>query len=93
MPLKAPPAAPAAPSPRQPVKKFRLGRISAAVWRNEVDNGAIYSVTFTRSYLDAQKAFHDTDSFNRDDLPLVAKLADQAHSFIFQAQADKAATS
>ena len=53
--------------------------------------GAIYSVTFTRSYLDAQKTFHDTDSFNRDDLPLVANLADQAHSFIFQAQADKPA--
>ena len=29
------------------------------------------------------KQLHDTESFGRDDLPLVAKLADQAHTFIF----------
>ncbi|OQB94404.1 MAG: hypothetical protein BWX86_01468 [Verrucomicrobia bacterium ADurb.Bin122] len=27
---------------------------------------------------------YDTDSFGRDDLPLVAKLADHAHTFIFE---------
>ena len=34
------------------------------------------------------EARHDTDSFGRDDLPLVAKLADQAHSFIFERLAE-----
>jgi hypothetical protein len=28
------------------------------------------------------------DSFGRDDLPLVAKLADQAHTFIFERLAE-----
>jgi len=66
-----------------PVKTLRLGRIKAAVWENEADQKKFYNVTFARTYLDDAKAYHDTDSFGRDDLPLVAKLADQAHTFIF----------
>ena len=66
-----------------PVQTFRLGRIKAAVWENETDNQPFYNVTFARTYMDAHKQFHDTDSFGRDDLPLVAKLANEAHSYIF----------
>jgi hypothetical protein len=66
-----------------PVQTFRLGRIKAAVWENEADQKKFYNVTFARTYMDEARTFHDTDSFGRDDLPLVAKLADQAHSFIF----------
>jgi hypothetical protein len=61
------------------VKTFRLGRIKAAVWENEADQKKYFNVTFARTYVDEAKAYHDTDSFGRDDLPLVAKLADQAH--------------
>lgn len=71
---------------KQPVKTFRLGRIKAAVWENETDQAAFYNVTFARTYRDEAKQFHDTDSFGRDDLPLIAKVADQAHSFIFERQ-------
>jgi hypothetical protein len=66
-----------------PVKTFRLGRIKAAVWENESEQ-KFYSVTFARTYVDDENKYHDTDSFGRDDLPLVAKLADQAHTFIFE---------
>jgi len=38
--------------------------------------------------MDEGTNFHDTDSFGRDDLPLVAKLADQAHTFIFERLAE-----
>ncbi len=69
---------------KKPVKNFRLGRIKAAVWENETDQTKFYNVTFARTYLDDAKQYHDTDSFGRDDLPLVAKLADQAHTFIFE---------
>lgn len=78
--------APAAP--KQPVKNFRLGRIKAAVWENEADEKKFYNVTFARTYLDDAKKYHDTDSFGRDDLPLLAKLADQAHTFIFERLAE-----
>ena len=66
-----------------PVQIFRLGRIKAAVWENEADNKKFYNVTFTRTYLGSDKKFHDTDSFGRDDLPLIAKLANEAHTYIF----------
>ena len=86
MPSKtAQPASPAKPvtSAKLPVKTFRLGRIKAAMWENEADQKKFYNVTFARTYVDDAKNYHDTDSFGRDDLPLVAKLADQAHTFIF----------
>jgi hypothetical protein len=70
-------------SPNLPVKTFRLGRIKAAVWENEGEQ-KFYSVTFARTYMDEASKYRDTDSFGRDDLPLVAKLADQAHTFIFE---------
>ena len=66
------------------MQTFRLGRIKAAVWENRTDQKTFYNVTFARTYLDESKTFHDADSFGRDDLPLVAKLADRAHSFIFE---------
>ncbi|MEO6246503.1 MAG: hypothetical protein ABIQ12_13800 [Opitutaceae bacterium] len=68
----------------RPVTTFRLGRIKAAVWENRVEEKKFYNVTFSRSYVDAEKRFHDASSFGRDDLPLVAKLADEAHTFIFR---------
>jgi len=66
-----------------PVKTFRLGAIKAAIWENESDQKKFYNVTFARTYMDDAKAYHDTTSFGRDDLPRVAKLADLAHTFIF----------
>jgi len=72
----------------KPVHEIRLGRIKAAVWENETQNGAgqkvtRHNVTLTRLYKDGD-TWKDSSSFGRDDLPLVAKVADQAHSWIFQ---------
>ena len=78
----------AATGPKLPVKTFRLGRIKAAVWENETDQKKFFNVSFARTYVDDAKNFHDTDSYGRDDLPLVAKLADQAHTFIFERLAE-----
>ena len=83
----APQAKPATTA-KLPVKTLRLGRIKAAVWENEADQKKFYNVTFARTYVDDARNFHDTDSFGRDDLPLVAKLADQAHTFIFERLAE-----
>ena len=74
--------------PKLPVNTLRLGRIKAAIWENESDSKKFYNVTFARTYVDEAKNYHDTDSFGRDDLPLVAKLADQAHTFIFERLAE-----
>ena len=62
-----------------------MGRIKAAIWQNETDNGIRYNVTVGRLYKDGE-SWKQTESFGRDDLPVLAKVADQAHTFIFQKQ-------
>lgn len=72
---------------KRPVHEARLGRIKAAVWENDTENGTRYGVTFSRLYKDGDQ-WKDSTSFGRDDLPLLAKVADQVHTWIFeQAQA------
>ncbi len=65
-----------------PIKTLRLGRIKAAIWENGADERAFCNVTFSRTYMDEEKRFRDADSFGRDDLLVLAKLADNAHTFI-----------
>ena len=73
-----------ADEPRRPIQEFRLGRIKAAVWENETQLGVRYSVTFTRLYkAEGDPSWRTSTAFNRDDLPLVAKVADLAHTYIF----------
>ena len=66
----------------RPVHEVRLGRIRAAIWANETQNGVRHNVTVSRIYKDGDD-WKDSTSFGRDDLPLVAKIADQAHSWIY----------
>ncbi len=68
----------------KPVHEVRMGRIKAAIWENTTSNGGTrHNVTFTRLYRD-DDAWKDSTSFGRDDLPLLAKVADLAHTWIFQ---------
>ena len=67
----------------KPVHEVRLGRIKAAIWENETANGVRHNVTFQRIYRDGEQ-WKTSDSFGRDDLPLVIKVSDLAHSWIYQ---------
>ncbi len=88
MPSKTAQTASQTKTTKLPVKTFRIGRIKAAVWENELDSRKFYNVNLARSYRDEQNNWHDTDSFGRDDLLTVAKVADQAHSFICERAAE-----
>lgn len=66
----------------KPVHEIRLGRIRAAIWENETQNGTRHNVTVSRLYKDGDD-WKDSSSFGRDDLPLVGKVLDRAHSWIF----------
>src|SRR5262245_31654863 len=68
----------------KPVHEIRLGRIKAAIWENETQNGTRHNVTLQRIYRDEGGQWNTSDSFGRDDLPLIAKVADMAHTWIFQ---------
>ena len=65
----------------KPIHEVRLGYIKAAVWKNETEAGVRYNVTFSRLYKDGDQ-WGSTESFGRDDLLLLAKVADQTHSWI-----------
>lgn len=65
-----------------PVHVVRMGRIKAAIWENESQQGLHYNVKVSRIYKDGEQ-WRETSSFGRDDLPLLAKVVDQAHSWIF----------
>ena len=70
-------------SKKRPVHELRPGRIRAAVWENSTQNGTRHNVTVSRLYKDGDE-WKDSTSFGRDDLPLLAKVADLAHSWIFE---------
>ena len=74
---------------KAPVHEVRLGRIKAAVWENTTENGVRHNVTICRLYKDGTQ-WKDSASFGRDDLPLVIKVADQAHNWIFNQSGSEA---
>lgn len=69
-------------TPQKPVHEIRLGVVRAAIWRNELENGVRFNASFSRIYRDGDQWKH-TESFGRDDLLVLAKVADEAHSWIF----------
>ena len=72
-------------SSNKPVAEVRVGAVKAAIWPNQTESGAVrYNVTFSRIYKDAEGNWKSTSSFGRDDLLFVAKVADQAHTKIFE---------
>jgi hypothetical protein len=65
----------------KPVHDVRLGAIKAAIWANSTPKGIRHSVTLTRLYKDGEN-WKYSDSFGRDDLPLIEKVADEAFRWI-----------
>ena len=69
----------------KPVHEIKIGRLVAAIWRNEIEGGAIrHNVTFSRLYKPEGEQWRNSSSFGRDDILLLGKLADQVHSWIYE---------
>ena len=67
---------------QKPVDEIRIGRVKATIWRNGTDEQPRHNVTFGRLYKEADQ-WKTTQSFGRNDLLVLAKVADQAHLRIF----------
>lgn len=75
-----------------PAHKLRISNLQATIWRNTSDKCTWYSVSPSRSYKQGDETWKETDSLGTDDLLAMAKLLDQAHSWIIrQMQADSKA--
>jgi hypothetical protein len=78
---------PGEPTPPQgkvrPVHVERIANIRAAIWANDGgQSGVYYVVTASRIYKDGQNQWQSSDHFGRDDLLVLAKVLDRAHSWI-----------
>jgi len=65
----------------KPVHTVKIGAIKAAVWENQTEHGTRHSVTLSRLYKEGEE-WKQSTSFHRDDLLVVAKVADIAHDWI-----------
>ena len=72
---------------QKPVEEVRIGRVKATVWCNGTDEQPRYNVTFSRLYKEGDE-WKSTQSFGRNDLLVLAKVADLAHTRIFQLPAE-----
>ncbi len=77
---------------QKPTAHVRTGNIEAAIWKNETEGGTRYNVTFKRHYKDGD-AWKSSESFRRDDLLVLAKVADTAHTTILELQQEEGADS
>jgi hypothetical protein len=68
---------------KRPVHEIRLGRIKATIWENETREGTRHNISLTRIYKDGN-TWKDSTSFGRDDLPLLGKVADLAHTWVYE---------
>jgi len=75
---------------QQPKHEVRLGRIKATIWENDTSVGMRYNTTFSRIYRlkeeernQGDNGWRETSSFGRDDLPLLTKVADMAHTWAY----------
>ena len=69
----------------KPSATVRVGSIKAAIWTNDTPGGTRHSVTFERLYKNGA-SWKSTRTFGRDDLLVLAKVADLAYSRILELQ-------
>ncbi len=67
---------------RPPVHTIRMGLIKASVWRNDTKSGVRHAVTVTRLYKDGD-LWRESTRYGRDDLPLVCKVVELSHEWIY----------
>ena len=75
----------------KPADEIRFGRVKATIWMNTTEDGqSRYSVAFSRIYREDEQ-WKSTHSFGRNDLLLLAKVADLAHTRVSALRQDDAA--
>ena len=68
----------------KPAHEVRFGRIRGTVWKNETESGTFHNVAFSRLYKDDAGEWKDSATYSRDDLPLLQKVADLLHTWLFE---------
>jgi len=67
----------------RPVHVVRYGSVKCSIWRNETKTGPMWNMTFVRSYKEGEQ-WHDSSSFGYDDLLVLSKAANEAHTYVHE---------
>ena len=67
---------------RPPVHTIRMGLVKASIWKNETKAGLRHQVTIYRLFKNGD-VWQESTRFGRDDLPLVSKVMELCHEWIF----------
>lgn len=70
--------------PNAPEKKFRIGYITANVWKNDGTDRPFYTVDVQRTYKDGDGNLQNTSSLNAADLLNAAFLLQKANNWILE---------
>ena len=68
---------------KAPIHVVRFGLIKACIWKNHTSAGDRFSISISRLFKNGD-TWKESNRFGRDDLPLVAKVSDVAHTWIFE---------
>ena len=66
-----------------PAKKFRVGYVTATIWKNTTDGRDYYSVDVTRTYKEGED-LKNTSSLGHADLLIAANLLQRSNDWIMQ---------
>ena len=70
----------------KPEQKFRVGNVSATIWKNEIKkDGKIKefkTVTFERIYKDKEDEWQTSNSLNVQDLPKAMTVLGKAYEYL-----------
>lgn len=75
---------------QQPLKRFKAGPVSAALWENRTNRngriGVIMKATVSRNYRDKDGNWRASSSFARDEIQLAIHCLNQAYAAIVAEQ-------
>ena len=73
----------------QPVKKFSAGTVSCALWENEIPlpsggTTTVLKASFEKRYKDRDGEWKSSNSFGRNEIPLLKYCLDKAFDMMLQ---------
>jgi len=67
-----------------PIKKFRVGAVSANIWERVTDKGTFHDVSFERSYQDDENQWKSASGFSLSDIGSLKLCITMAEKFLTQ---------
>ncbi len=65
-----------------PIHIVRRGSIKVCIWRKKTRSGIRHTLSLVRLYRNGD-SWVESSRFGRDDVPLIRKVLDEAHTWIF----------